>query len=260
MQNQPKYKPLHESEFFSDHRSERPMVNDTVPRGYLRVDQARYAGKMGGKDVDYFPIPITRADLERGMDRFNIYCSPCHSRLGDGNGMIVRRGYMNPPSYYTDRLMKAPVGHFFDVMTNGFGAMPSYASRVTPDDRWRIAAYIRALQFSQSASINDVPPEDRAKLTAPGGAPAQPEQRPFLPGQTSGQTSMSPPNPPPQSSAGPSEVPSPFSGVIPPAVPYNANTPTGGQPGRPYGEASAGAEPGNYPPQSTTTVQGGNPQ
>jgi len=151
MHDQPRYKPLAATDFFSDGRSERPAIEDTVARGQLRIDQARYTGKINGKDVDYFPIQITRADVARGQERFNIYCSPCHGRLGNGRGMIVARGLRQPPSYLDDRLVNAPVGHFFDVMTNGYGAMYSYASRVAPDDRWRIASYIRALQLSENA-------------------------------------------------------------------------------------------------------------
>ena len=167
MHNQPRYKPYAESELFSDHRSERPQVEGAVARGHLRIDQARYSGKLNdGGDVDAFPFPITRDDLARGQQRFNIYCSPCHSRLGDGNGLVVQRGFRQPPSYHIDRLKQAPVGHFFDVITNGFGAMASYATRVAPDDRWRIIAYIRALQLSESATINDVPPDQRQNLPA----------------------------------------------------------------------------------------------
>jgi mono/diheme cytochrome c family protein len=164
MQDQPKYKPLHESEFFPDHRSARPHIEGTVARGHLRVDAARYTGKAGENDVTAFPFPITRDDLTRGQQRFNIYCSPCHGRLGDGQGLVVKRGFRQPPSYHIQRLKDAPVGHFFDVQTNGFGAMPSYASRVAPDDRWRIIAYIRALQLSQGAAVADVPPEDKQRL------------------------------------------------------------------------------------------------
>ena len=152
MHNQPRYKPLATSSFFEDGRSARPAIEDTVARGQLHLDDARYTGKVDGKDVDYFPIQITRADLARGQERFNIYCSPCHGRVGDGHGMVVLRGLRPPPSYYEPRLVTGPVGHFFDVMTNGFGAMYSYASRVPVDDRWRIAAYIRALQLSQNPS------------------------------------------------------------------------------------------------------------
>ena len=172
MHNQPRYKPLAESAFFPDHRAARPAVDGTVARGHLKIDSARYTGKFNGEDIDQFPIPITRADIERGRDRFNIYCTPCHGRLGDGNGMVVLRGFRQAASYYTDKLMKAPVGHFFDVMTNGFGAMPSYASRVETDDRWRIIAYIRALQLSESAKLSDVPPDQRQNLRlepAPNG-------------------------------------------------------------------------------------------
>ena len=170
MHNQPKYKPLAESTFFADHRSARPQIDGTVARGHLKVDTARYTGKNGPNDVAEFPFPITRADLTRGQERFNIYCSPCHSRVGDGNGMVVRRGFRQPPSYYIQRLKDAPVGHFFDVVTNGYGSMPSYASRVPADDRWRIIAYIRALQFSQGATMADVPAEERDKIQA--GPPA----------------------------------------------------------------------------------------
>lgn len=154
MHNQPRYKPFAATNFFGDGRSERPTIADTVARGQLDLDPARYTGKVNGKDVDFFPIQITRADLARGQERFNIYCSPCHGRLGNGHGMVVARGLRQPPSYHDPRLINAPVGHFFDVMTNGYGAMYSYASRVAVDDRWRIAAYIRALQLSQNA-----PPE-----------------------------------------------------------------------------------------------------
>ena len=154
MHNQPRYKPLAATNFFGDGRSERPTITDTVARGQLRIDEARYMGKTGGKDIDYFPIQITKADVQRGQQRFNAYCTPCHGRLGNGHGMVVSRGLRQPPSYLDPRLVNAPVGHFFDVMTNGYGAMYSYASRVAPDDRWRIAAYIRALQLSQNA-----PPE-----------------------------------------------------------------------------------------------------
>lgn len=164
MQDQPRYKPLAGTDFFGDGRSARPAVEGTVARGHLRIDTPLYTGKVGDEDVDVFPFPITRADLLRGQERFNIYCSPCHSRMGDGNGMIVQRGFRQAASYHTEKLIKAPVGHFFDVMTNGFGAMPSYASRVEPEDRWRIAAYIRALQFSQNARIEDVPPDQRGRL------------------------------------------------------------------------------------------------
>lgn len=168
MHDEPRYKPLAASDFFSDHRSARPMVEGTVARGHLRIDDARYTGKIDGENIDQFPIPIAKEDIERGQARFNIYCTPCHGHLGDGNGMVVLRGFRQPPSYYSERLVNAPVGHFFDVITNGFGAMPSYASRVEPDDRWRIVAYIRALQLSESASLNDVPAGQQQNLPVEG--------------------------------------------------------------------------------------------
>jgi mono/diheme cytochrome c family protein len=179
MQDQPKYKPLHESNFFPDHRSERPQIDGTVARGHLRIDQARYAGKFGPDDVTTFPWPITRQDLNRGQQRYNIYCSPCHSRVGDGLGMIVLRGFRQPPSYHIQRLKDAPVGHFFDVITNGFGSMPSYASRVSPDDRWRVIAYVRVLQFAEGASLSDVPADQRNNIEAqPTGSATQPTNLP----------------------------------------------------------------------------------
>lgn len=170
MHNQPKYKPFAATTFFDDGRSERPAIDDTVARGQLHLDAARYTGKVDGKDINFFPIQITHADLERGQERFNIYCSPCHGRLGDGHGMVVARGLRQPPSYHDPRLVNAPVGHFFDVMTNGYGAMYSYASRVAVDDRWRIAAYIRALQLSQNAPANLAQPVALASPAEVGGA------------------------------------------------------------------------------------------
>jgi mono/diheme cytochrome c family protein len=151
MHIQPRYNPYAKTDFFGDGRSERPAIEDTVARGQLHTDQARFTGKVDGKDIAYFPIQITQVDLRRGQERFNIYCSPCHGRLGNGHGMLVMRGLRQPPSYLDPRLVDAPVGHFFDVMTNGYGAMYSYASRVAVDDRWRIAAYIRTLQMAENA-------------------------------------------------------------------------------------------------------------
>jgi hypothetical protein len=166
MHDQPRYKPLAGTGFFGDGRSARPEIAGTVARGHLRIDSARFTGKENGQDVEEFPFPITRQDLERGRQRFDIYCSPCHSRIGDGNGIVVRRGFEQAASYHTEKLIEAPVGHFFDVMTNGFGAMPSYASQVQPDDRWRIAAWIRVLQLSENAAIDNVPSDKRAALEA----------------------------------------------------------------------------------------------
>src|SRR5215472_2789221 len=156
MHDQPRFKTYAMSDFYADLRSERPPVEGTVARGQLHEDEYFYTGKIGANPGDYMPFNITEADLERGRVRFNIYCAPCHSRLGDGNGMVPSRGYKHPPTYHQDRLRKAPLGYFFDVMTNGFGAMPAYAVQI-PDakDRWRIAAYIRALQLSQNATRAD---------------------------------------------------------------------------------------------------------
>ena len=171
MHDQPKYIPLRPSDFFGDGRSERPLIAGTVARGHLNDDTAFYTGKgPDGKPLDAFPFPVTRAMIERGQDRFNIFCAPCHDRLGTGDGMIVRRGFRKPPSYHIDRLRQATNGYIFDVITNGFGAMPDYAAQIEPRDRWAIVAYVRALQLSQNASINDVPPEARAQLDPAGGA------------------------------------------------------------------------------------------
>jgi len=164
MHDQPKYKEYRPSAFFDDGRSARPLVADTVARGYLDDDPLLYTGKNGTAFADQFPFPVTKAVLERGQQRFNIYCTPCHDRTGSGNGMIVRRGYRKPPSYHIDRLMKAPAGYFFDVITHGFGVMPSYAEQVPVRDRWAIVAYIRALQLSQHAGMADVPASEQAKL------------------------------------------------------------------------------------------------
>jgi mono/diheme cytochrome c family protein len=149
--------PLAKSDFFADERSARPLIPGTVARGDLRSDAYFYTGKIGDSPGDFMPFPVTDEVLARGRERFNIYCSPCHSRLGDGNGIIPQRGFRHPPSYHIERLRKAPLGYFFDVMTNGFGAMPDYASQIEPRDRWAIVAYIRALQLSQNATKTEVP-------------------------------------------------------------------------------------------------------
>jgi mono/diheme cytochrome c family protein len=165
MQDQPKYKPLAPSRFFSDGKSARQLVEGVVP--FQPGDQA-ISPMTDESKATTLPFPLTPQALDRGQGRFDIYCAPCHGRLGYGDGMVVQRGFLAPPSYHIDRLRRAPVGHFYDVMTNGFGAMPSYADKVAPRDRWAVAAYIRALQLSQHATINDAPPEDRAKLQSGG--------------------------------------------------------------------------------------------
>jgi len=164
MHDQPKYVPLRESAFFNDARSARPLVEGTVARGQLREDELMFTGKAGGQDATVFPMPVNAAVMARGQERYNIYCSPCHGRTAQGDGMIVLRGYRRPPSLHDDRLRTAPVGHFFDVMTNGFGAMPDYAAQIKVEDRWAIIAYIRALQLSGHATLADVPAADRSRL------------------------------------------------------------------------------------------------
>jgi mono/diheme cytochrome c family protein len=164
MHDQPKYIPLRESTFFSDGRSARPLVAGTVARGQLHEDALLYSGKVDGADATVFPFPIDERVMGRGRERFDIYCSPCHGRTGGGDGMVVRRGYRRPPSYHDDRLQGAPVGHFFDVISNGFGAMPDYAAQIPVEDRWAIVAYIRALQLSEHATPADVPPDQRERL------------------------------------------------------------------------------------------------
>jgi mono/diheme cytochrome c family protein len=164
MHDQPKYIPLRESTFFSDALSARQPVPDTVPRGHLDDDALLYTGRVGDKPAEQFPFPVDQGVMARGQERFNIYCSPCHGRTGMGDGMVVRRGYRHPPAYDDPRLLSAPAGHFFDVITNGFGAMPDYAAQIAPADRWAIIAYIRALQLSAHATIADVPPAERARL------------------------------------------------------------------------------------------------
>jgi mono/diheme cytochrome c family protein len=190
MHDQPKYTTFRPSTFFEDGKSERSLVDGTVPRRNLRDDTSLSDGDSNGgrslridlasepqqtqpldiSKVITPPIRVTEEVLNRGEERFNISCSPCHGRVGDGNGMVTQRGFRRPPSYHIDRLREAPIGHFYDVMTNGFGAMPSYADQVEPRDRWAIAVYIRALQLSRNATLADVPPEERGKLKAGGQA------------------------------------------------------------------------------------------
>jgi mono/diheme cytochrome c family protein len=146
------------------------LIDGTVARGHLNDDAAFFTGKgPDGKFVNEFPIAVDKSVIERGQNRFNIYCQPCHGRLGNGEGMLPRRGFRKPPSYHTERLRQVPQGYIFDVITNGFGAMPDYAAQIPPRDRWAIVSYVRALQLSEDASINDVPPEDRAQLSRGGG-------------------------------------------------------------------------------------------
>jgi mono/diheme cytochrome c family protein len=164
MQDQPRYETFEASAFFDDGQSARPVIAGTIARGQLREDAAFYTAKVEGQLVSELPLKLTAELLERGRERYDIFCTVCHGAAGDGDGMIVQRGFRRPPSFHLERLRKARIGHFFDVATNGFGAMPSYASRIPVRDRWAIAAYIRALQLSQNATLDDVPESERGKL------------------------------------------------------------------------------------------------
>jgi mono/diheme cytochrome c family protein len=170
MHDQPRYKAFGRSTFFGDERSARPQVEDTVARGQLRADVVYYTGKQGTMPVDVLPVAVTPALLLRGQQRYGIYCTPCHGQTGRGDGMVVQRGYRRPPSFHIDRLRNEKAGYFFDVMTNGFGAMPDYAAQVSVADRWAIVAYLRALQLSQNARLEDVPAGERPRLQASAAA------------------------------------------------------------------------------------------
>ena len=161
MSDQPKYKPYGASSFFADGTSARPLVEGTIARGHMITDSLLATGKSGGKFADLFPFPVTSAVVQRGQDRFDTFCSPCHGRIADGNGMIVQRGFPAPPSLLTDSLRAEPAGFFYDVMTNGFGKMYSYAPSIGERDRWAIVAYIRALQLSRKIPLTDLPETDR---------------------------------------------------------------------------------------------------
>ena len=171
MHNQPKYRALRASTFFADGSSARPIVEGTIARGALAEDTAFFTGKVGNADVKELPFPVDQQALDRGEERYNIFCTPCHDRTGSGRGVVVQRGYKQPPSFHIDRLRQVEDGHYFDVMTNGFGAMPDYKVQISPRDRWNIVAYIRALQLSQHAAAGDVPGGDPTKLAKPA-APA----------------------------------------------------------------------------------------
>jgi len=170
MHNQPRFKPLAKSDFYADMRSARAPVEGTVAHGELRADSYLDSGMIPGTNTpgDYMPFPVTEQVMERGRERFDIYCAPCHSRLGDGNGIVPTRGFARkPPSFHIERLRKAPLGYFFDIMTHGFGIMPDYAAQIAPNDRWAIVAYIRALQLSQNASAADIPADQPVPSPVP---------------------------------------------------------------------------------------------
>jgi mono/diheme cytochrome c family protein len=164
MDRQPSYRPFQASDQFADGSSARPVPADTVARGQTRDDALLFTGQQAGQVVDQLPMPVTRELLTRGQQRFDIYCVPCHGYEGDGDGMVVQRGFSPPPTFNSDRLRAAPVGHIFEVVTNGLGSMPAYAPQIPVPDRWAIVAYVRALQLSQHATLDDVPPDQRAQL------------------------------------------------------------------------------------------------
>ena len=165
MHDQPKYKPQRGSDFFADGRSNRPLLAGTIARGRLSEDEMLDTGKANGEFTKVFPFEVTAKILERGMSRYGIYCAPCHDATGSGNGMVVRRGMKQPVSFHIPRLQEAAPGYYFDVMTNGFGAMYDYSDRIKVEDRWAIAAYIRVLQKAQNAKLADVPADKQQTLT-----------------------------------------------------------------------------------------------
>ena len=166
MHDTPRYEVYEANASFADGRASRNPPAGTVARGQLRDDEQFYTGKVDGVFAATFPLAVTATDMRRGRDRFTIYCTPCHGQLGDGKGMVVQRGLRQAATYHQDRLRQIAPGYFFDVITNGFGAMQGYAEQIPPRDRWLIAAYVRALQLSQNATLDDVPAADRGRLKA----------------------------------------------------------------------------------------------
>ena len=164
MHDQPRYEALEPSAFFPDGRSVRPQVRGTVARGEMESGTVLLTGRVDGALTPDLPLPLTRELLSRGRQRFEIFCTPCHGQLGDGNGIVTQRGFRHPPSYHSERLRGVPVGHFFDVITRGFGAMTDFSDRIPPEDRWAIAAYIRALQYSRQAKLDELPADMRREL------------------------------------------------------------------------------------------------
>lgn len=166
MRYQPKFETYEETEFFADGRSARPLVDGTVARGFLREDDHMYKGKINGHYADTFPFPIDEKILKRGQERYNIYCSVCHDHAGYGRGMVVQRGFKQPPTYHDERMRNMPAGYFYEVIGQGFGVMAGYAAQIKPEDRWAIAAYIRALQYSQNAPFSAAPRDEQNKLAS----------------------------------------------------------------------------------------------
>jgi mono/diheme cytochrome c family protein len=200
MQNQNKMRPYRLSTFYADGASARPLPAHTVARGDLRADEAYETGIRDGRPVADLPFPVSRELLQRGRQRYDIYCSPCHGRVGDGKGMIVTRGYKQPPSFEEEQLRHAQVGYFFNVMTQGFGVMPSYSAQVSVADRWAIAAYIRVLQYSQAAPLSDLPPETQKAIAGDLATSAGPAAGSPAPGSAAVPPSVAPAAPRPQTS------------------------------------------------------------
>jgi mono/diheme cytochrome c family protein len=217
MQDQPKFVPQRSTSFFSDGRSVRPQVEHTVARNQMN-EGFFYTGAMNGKEVDMLPFPVTAQLMARGQERFNIYCTPCHSRVGNGDGMIVQRGYKPAGNFHSARVLAEPLGHYFAVMTNGYGAMPDYSAQLTPMDRWAVAAYIRALQFSQAGNQSEVPSgvqvENLKDIAEREGYPDSFAQPWTLPESTG--VSAEPPDP---SQGYPGMAPATGDSAIPQAVP-----------------------------------------
>jgi mono/diheme cytochrome c family protein len=165
MANQPRQNPLSPSNVFPDGRSARPLMENTVARGEIANDAF-----LVPKDSNAFPLPLTPQLLQRGQERFAIFCSPCHGLQGDGQGMVAMRGMKHPPSFHQERLRQVPNGYIYDVVTNGFGAMYGYSAQIPTQDRWAIIAYVRALQLSRNAQVADLPPDLRQRLLAGGSA------------------------------------------------------------------------------------------
>lgn len=175
MHDAPRYDPLEESKIWQKGMASLPIVQGTVARGHLNDDTALFEGKIDGQPATVFPFAVTKADLDRGQERYNVYCAPCHDRTGFGNGMVVQRGYRQAASFHIDRLRDAAPGYLFDVITNGFGVMPDYKAQIPADDRWRIIAYVRALQLARHATTADVPPSELGKLDRPAAAATEGE-------------------------------------------------------------------------------------
>ncbi len=175
MHNQPKFYPQRGSSFYADGRSARPQVENTVARNQLHENTYFYTGVVDGKEADGMPVPVTPELLERGQEKYNVFCTPCHSRVGNGAGMIVQRGYRPAGNFHTDRLRNAPLGHLYSVIANGYGAMPEYGTQLAAEDRWAIVAYVRALQLSQDAKASDIPsgqhPQDLHEIANQQGMP-----------------------------------------------------------------------------------------